>query len=120
MAIWYAYKRHFTLKNNIITCILPSWLKVSSEKHSSKLSETEKKEVKKGDTFLVLEKHISYYIVQLPEELNENKSKNLNITRNNIIPKENNIIQKPKENSKNKKSTSTLSNKKIYINWMEM
>jgi len=124
MAIWYAYKRHFTLKNNIITCILPSWLKVSSEKHSSKLSETEKKEVKKGDTFLVLEQHISYYIVQLPEELNENKSKNLNITRNNIIPKENNIIQKsnenniiqkPKENSKNKKSTSTVSNKKIYI-----
>lgn len=78
MVKWYAWKKHFTKKDNIITAITESWLKVN-ETFSGKLPPEEKIKVFIGDTFTTLSSEGGYYFVNLP-----NKEKIIAKTGNTI------------------------------------
>lgn len=79
MVKWLAYKKHYTKKENIITAITESWLKVN-ETYSKELPPEDKIKVFIGDTFTTLSSYDKrYYIVNLP-----NKEKIIAKTGNTI------------------------------------
>jgi len=79
MVKWLAYKRHYTKKENTITAITESWLKIN-ETYSGELPPEDKIKVFIGDTFTTLSSEDKYYYtVNLP-----NKEKKISKTGNTI------------------------------------
>ena len=68
MVKWLAYKRHYTKKQNTITAITESWLKIN-ETYSGELPPEDKIKVFIGDTFTTLSSEDKYYYtVNLPNK----------------------------------------------------
>lgn len=109
MVQWYAYKKHYQKKNNIIECAQPSFLKNTTNAHSKDLSSNDKIIVKKGDTFKCIGEESLYYIVEIPSKNNNtsNLTNKTSLIKNNLTSKNNNVFKIPQQN--------LPKNKKIYI-----